>query len=97
MKDYKPAALKDAKLFQSQVVWSDVGGLKEVRSVLKDTWSTNFICAIVLKSTNQVAIQSLPFGPQDVEKLLAGAVANECGLNFISVKGPEILDKYIGA
>jgi len=29
--------------------------------------------------------------------LLASAVAKECGLNFISVKGPEILNKYIGA
>lgn len=29
--------------------------------------------------------------------LLASAVARECGLNFISVKGPEILNKYIGA
>jgi peroxin-1 len=29
--------------------------------------------------------------------LLASAVAKECGLNFITVKGPEILNKYIGA
>ena len=29
--------------------------------------------------------------------LLASAVARECGLNFISIKGPEILNKYIGA
>jgi SpoVK/Ycf46/Vps4 family AAA+-type ATPase len=29
--------------------------------------------------------------------LLASAVARECGLNFISVKGPELLNKYIGA
>jgi SpoVK/Ycf46/Vps4 family AAA+-type ATPase len=29
--------------------------------------------------------------------LLASAIAKECGLNFISVKGPEILNKYIGA
>jgi len=29
--------------------------------------------------------------------LLASAVAKECGLNFISVKGPELLNKYIGA
>jgi SpoVK/Ycf46/Vps4 family AAA+-type ATPase len=29
--------------------------------------------------------------------MLASAVAKECGLNFISVKGPEILNKYIGA
>ena len=29
--------------------------------------------------------------------LLASAVARECGLNFINVKGPELLNKYIGA
>ena len=29
--------------------------------------------------------------------LLASAVAKECGLNFISIKGPELLNKYIGA
>ena len=29
--------------------------------------------------------------------LLASAIAKECGLNFISVKGPELLNKYIGA
>ena len=29
--------------------------------------------------------------------MLASAVAKECGLNFVSVKGPELLNKYIGA
>ncbi len=29
--------------------------------------------------------------------MLASAVAKECGLNFISIKGPELLNKYIGA
>ena len=29
--------------------------------------------------------------------LLASAVAKECGLHFVSVKGPELLNKYIGA
>ncbi|CAN0364833.1 unnamed protein product, partial [Laminaria digitata] len=41
---------------------------------------------------------ALLYGPPGCGKtLLAGAVAAECGLNFISVKGPEVLDKYIGA
>jgi peroxin-1 len=35
--------------------------------------------------------------PGSGKTLLASAVARECGLNFISVKGPEILNKYIGA
>ena len=40
----------------------------------------------------------LLYGPPGCGKtMLASAVASECGLRFISVKGPEILDKYIGA
>ena len=35
--------------------------------------------------------------PGTGKTLLAGAVAKECGLNFISIKGPELLSKYIGA
>ena len=35
--------------------------------------------------------------PGTGKTLLAGAVARECGLNFISIKGPELLSKYIGA
>ena len=37
MIDYKPAALKSVKLFTSDVKWSDVGGLDDVRQTLKDT------------------------------------------------------------
>lgn len=40
----------------------------------------------------------LLYGPPGTGKtLMAGVVANECGLNFISIKGPELLSKYIGA
>ena len=40
----------------------------------------------------------LLYGPPGTGKtLLAGVVAKECGLNFISIKGPELLSKYIGA
>lgn len=35
--------------------------------------------------------------PGTGKTLLAGVVAKECGLNFISIKGPELLSKYIGA
>ena len=98
MKDYKPAALKDAKLFQSKVSWSDVGGLKEVRSVLKDTLQLPTLFApLFSKAPIKLPSGVCLFGPPGCGKtLLAGAVASECGLNFISVKGPEILDKYIG-
>lgn len=49
-------------------------------------------------SLTALVIRLLLYGfPGCGKTLLASAVAKECGLNFISVKGPEILNKYIGA
>jgi DNA helicase TIP49 (TBP-interacting protein) len=49
-------------------------------------------------NTNSAHDSLLLYGyPGCGKTLLASAVAKECGLNFISVKGPEILNKYIGA
>jgi hypothetical protein len=49
-------------------------------------------------SLPSLLIRILLYGfPGCGKTLLASAVAKECGLNFISVKGPEILNKYIGA
>ena len=40
----------------------------------------------------------LLYGPPGCGKtMLAGVIAKECGLNFMSIKGPELLNKYIGA
>jgi SpoVK/Ycf46/Vps4 family AAA+-type ATPase len=98
MVGYKPAALKSVKLFTSDVQWSDVGGLDTIRHTLKDTLQLPTLFA-PLFSRAPIKLPSgvCLFGPPGCGKtLLAGAVANECGLNFISVKGPEILNKYIG-
>ena len=98
MIEYKPAALKSVKLFASDVKWSDVGGLDNVRRTLRDTLQLPTLFA-PLFSRAPIKLPSgvCLFGPPGCGKtLLAGAVANECGLNFISVKGPEILNKYIG-
>ena len=40
----------------------------------------------------------LLYGPSGTGKtLLAGVVAKECGMNFVSIKGPELLSKYVGS
>jgi SpoVK/Ycf46/Vps4 family AAA+-type ATPase len=54
---------------------------------------------LVLHSSSQLTCyRLLLYGfPGCGKTLLASAVAKECGLNFITVKGPEILNKYIGA
>jgi peroxin-1 len=53
---------------------------------------------MALAQSTHVATRLLLYGyPGCGKTLLASAVAKECGLNFIGVKGPELLNKYIGA
>ena len=96
---FTPAGLIGAKLAKSDVEWSDVGGLASVKGVLRDTLQlpTQF-AELFDRAPLRLASGVLLYGPPGCGKtLLAGAVAHECGLNFVSVKGPEVLNKYIGA
>ncbi|KAG6971000.1 hypothetical protein JG688_00004623 [Phytophthora aleatoria] len=99
MEDFQPTALIGVDLFKSSVKWSDVGGLQHVRTVLKDTLELPTRYAKLYDNTPiKLPAGMLLYGPPGCGKtLLASAVAHECGLNFISVKGPEVLNKYIGA
>lgn len=57
-----------------------------------------FLCSKIFIYFSHSNLGLLLYGPPGCGKtLLASAVAKECGLNFISVKGPELLNKYIGA
>ncbi|KAK9388271.1 P-loop containing nucleoside triphosphate hydrolase protein [Lipomyces mesembrius] len=99
LKDFVPASLRGVNLQKSTVAWKDIGGLKETKQVLLETleWPTKYApifanCPLRLRSG------LLLYGyPGCGKTFLASAVAHECGLNFISIKGPEILNKYIGA
>ncbi|EEY70091.1 peroxisome biogenesis factor, putative [Phytophthora infestans T30-4] len=99
IEDFQPTALIGVDLFKSSVKWSDVGGLQQVRTVLKDTLELPTRYAKLYDNTPiKLPAGMLLYGPPGCGKtLLASAVAHECGLNFISVKGPEVLNKYIGA
>ncbi|KAF9460743.1 P-loop containing nucleoside triphosphate hydrolase protein [Collybia nuda] len=97
--DFVPLSLRDVKLQKSDVAWSDIGGLHETRRILRETleWPTKY-GPIFAQSPLRLRSGLLLYGfPGCGKTLLASAVAKECGLNFISVKGPEILNKYIGA
>jgi peroxin-1 len=76
-----------------------VSGLNEARRILRETleWPTKY-GPIFAQSPLRLRSGLLLYGyPGCGKTLLASAVAKECGLNFISVKGPELLNKYIGA
>ena len=75
--------------------WDDVGGLVEVKTMLRETMELPIRYAALFEEA-PIRLRSglLLYGPPGCGKtLIASAVANECGLNFVSVKGPELLNK----
>ncbi|KAI0812846.1 AAA-domain-containing protein [Xylaria sp. FL0064] len=99
LEGFTPVSLRNMSLGTSNASFDSIGGLKETRRVLLETiqYPTTYApvfaqCPLRLRSG------LLLYGyPGCGKTLLASAVAGECGLNFISVKGPEVLNKYIGA
>lgn len=73
--------------------------MKEVKRILLETleWPTKY-APIFEKCSLRLRSGILLYGyPGCGKTMLASAIASQCGLNFISVKGPEVLNKYIGA
>ena len=98
MKKVEPSAMREVLVEIPKIKWTDVGGLENVKEELKESveWPLNH--AELFK---EIGVQSpkgiLLYGPPGTGKtLLAKAVSNESSSNFISVKGPELLNKYVG-
>ncbi len=94
----EPSALREVFVEIPDVSWDDVGGLDEATRQLKETieWPLSYPEAFERVRLDP-AKGVLLYGPPGTGKtLLAKAVANEADSNFISVKGPELLDKYVG-
>ncbi|WP_254538207.1 AAA family ATPase [Halomarina litorea] len=96
--DTEPSALREVFVEVPDVTWEDVGGLAETKARLRETvqWPLAYPDAF-----DRVALTPakgvLLYGPPGTGKtLLAKAVASESDANFISVKGPEVLDKFVG-
>ncbi|KAF2832149.1 AAA-domain-containing protein [Ophiobolus disseminans] len=96
---FTPASLRNVTLQTSTTKWDSIGGLHSTRQTLLETlqYPTTY-APIFAQCPLRLRSGLLLYGfPGCGKTLLASAVAGECGLNFISVKGPEILNKYIGA
>lgn len=96
---FTPASLRNVTLQTSTTTFSSIGGLHATRKILLETlqYPTTY-APIFAQCPLRLRSGLLLYGyPGCGKTLLASAVAGECGLNFISVKGPEILNKYIGA
>ena len=98
LKEIHPSALREVHVHRPSVQWTDVGGLNEVKEELKEAieWplkhSDLFAQADVLPPKGL-----LLYGPPGTGKtMIAKAVATTSEANFISIKGPELLSKWVG-
>jgi transitional endoplasmic reticulum ATPase len=98
LKDVMPSAMREVYLETPDVKWADIGGLEEVKKELQEAveWPLKFpdlYKAIGYTMPKGVML----FGPSGTGKtLLAKAVATESEANFISIRGPELLSKWVG-
>lgn len=98
LKEVEPSALREVFSEIPSVKWEDVGGLESIKQTLKETieWPlkhSNTLDYVKLKAFKGIMLYGLPGCGKT---LLAKAVATELGVNFISIKGPELLSRYIG-
>jgi len=93
-----PSSLRESQVEVPDVHWEDVGGLEDVKRELHETVQYPVEHADkYIKFGMNPSKGVLFYGPPGCGKtLLAKAIANECGANFISVKGPELLTQWFG-
>jgi transitional endoplasmic reticulum ATPase len=98
LREVEPSAIREVFVEVPDVRWEDVGGLSAVKERLRESveWPLKY-AKLLAQAHIRPAKGILLSGPPGCGKtLLAKAIANESKINFISVKGPELLSKYVG-
>jgi len=98
LKGIEPSALREVFVEVPDVSWEDVGGLEDTKERLRETIQWPLEYPEVFEELDMAAAKGVMlYGPPGTGKtLLAKAVANEAESNFISIKGPELLNKFVG-
>ena len=98
LREVEPSAIREVFVEVPEVCWEDVGGLKAVKERLKEAveWPLKY-AHIFKKAGIKPPKGILLSGPPGCGKtLLAKAIATESRVNFLSVKGPALMSKYVG-
>ncbi len=98
LKNIEPSAMREVLVEVPKVTWNDIGGLEHAKQELREAVEWPLKYPELFRTLNIKPPKGiLLYGPPGTGKtLLAKAVANEANANFISVKGPELLSKWVG-
>ncbi len=98
LREMEPSAMREVMVESPNVHWDDIGGLSEVKQQLIESVEWPLTYAKLFAHMDAKAPKGiLLYGPPGTGKtLLAKAVATESQANFISIKGPEFLSKWVG-
>ncbi len=98
LKEVEPSAMREVLVEVPDIKWDDIGGLEDVKEELREAieWPLKYQ-ELFTQMDAKPPKGLLLYGPPGTGKtLLARAVANESEANFISIKGPELLSKWVG-
>ena len=98
LKEVEPSAIREVFVEVPDVKWEDVGGLDDIKEALKETveWPLKYADLFKKADTKPPKGIILYGKPGTGKTYLAKALASESGVNFITVKGPQILSRFIG-
>jgi len=98
LKDVEPSAMREVLVESPNVRWTEIGNLEEVKQQLRESieWPLKYPEVFEYAKTRPPK-GILLYGPPGTGKtLLAKAIATESEANFVSIKGPELLSKWVG-
>jgi transitional endoplasmic reticulum ATPase len=98
LKDVQPSAMREVQIQRPNIKWEEIGGLAEVKEELAEAieWPLKH-ADLFSKADVKPPKGLLLYGPPGTGKtMIAKAVATTSEANFISVKGPELLSKWVG-
>ncbi|MHA1819701.1 MAG: CDC48 family AAA ATPase [Promethearchaeota archaeon] len=98
LNEVEPSALREVYVQRPDTTWDDIGGLEEAKQILRETveWPLKYpkiFEHMKAKPPKGILLYGLP---GTGKTLLAKALAHESEVNFIAVKGPEFLSKWVG-